>query len=49
MRGSGPVADLIAARFKVAVKRLGLNRSDRQVDYSQFRVPRKPGDQLSLF
>jgi DNA repair photolyase len=49
MRGSGPVADLIAARFKVAVKRLGLNRSDRQVDYNQFKVPQKPGDQLSLF
>jgi DNA repair photolyase len=49
MRGSGPVADLIAARFKVAVKRLGLNRRDRPVDYSQFKVPQKSGDQLSLF
>ncbi|CAN5212904.1 PA0069 family radical SAM protein [soil metagenome] len=48
MRGTGPVADLIAARFGVAVRRLGLNNTRRPADTSQFRVPVKTGDQLSL-
>ena len=49
MRGSGPVADLISARFQAAVKRLGLNRDERRTDTTLFRVPPRPGDQLSLF
>ena len=49
MVGSGPVAALIAARFGVAVKKLGLNRQERTTDLSQFKVPEKAGDQLTLF
>ena len=49
MRGTGPVADLIGARFKVATARLGLNRDERRADATQFRVPPKAGDQLALF
>lgn len=49
MRGTGPVADLIASRFNVAVRKLGLNRRDREVDLSQFRPPPQAGDQLALF
>src|SRR6202012_1666535 len=39
MSGSGPVADLISARFHAAVKKLGLNQKDRRRDVTQFRVP----------
>ncbi len=49
MRGSGPVADLVSARFHAAVKRLGLNQVERRRDVSQFRVPPRAGDQLNLF
>jgi DNA repair photolyase len=49
MRGTGPVADLISVRFNGAVKRLGLNQQERRRDVSQFRVPPKAGDQMSLF
>jgi DNA repair photolyase len=49
MRGTGPVADLISARFHGAVKRLGLNQVERRRDVSQFRVPPRAGDQLNLF
>ena len=48
-RGHGPYAELLAKRFRLAVKRLGL---DRRRDWSPrtdlFRVPPRPGDQLSL-
>ena len=49
MRGTGPVADMLAARFNVAVKKLGLNRGDRPVASHLFKVPPRTGDQLSLF
>jgi DNA repair photolyase len=49
MRGQGPVADLIASRFALACKRLGLNERRTELDTSQFRVPPKPGDQMELF
>jgi len=49
MKGKGPVADLIAGRFKVAVKRLGLNERASETDTSSFRVPPKAGDQMDLF
>lgn len=49
MKGSGPVADLIGARFHAACRRLGLNQDRRPADTSQFRVPPRPGDQLALF
>ncbi|HEY3815427.1 MAG TPA: PA0069 family radical SAM protein [Caulobacteraceae bacterium] len=49
MRGSGPIADLIASRFTTAVRRLKLNEPREGVDVTQFRVPPKPGDQMDLF
>jgi DNA repair photolyase len=39
MRGDGPIADLLNARFAVAVKRLDLNRVRYRLDSSRFRVP----------
>ncbi|NEX95073.1 PA0069 family radical SAM protein [Caulobacter sp. 17J65-9] len=50
MKGTGPVAELLAKRFALACKRYGLNRERTiEVDTSQFRVPPKAGDQMSLF
>ena len=52
MKGTGPVADLIATRFKAAVKRYGLDRADPPLDLSQFRVPpafRPQTDMFDLF
>ncbi len=49
MRGEGPVAEMIRARFNHAVRRLGLNRSRWALDISQFAAPPRPGDQMSLF
>ncbi len=49
MKGTGPVATLIASRFAVAARRLGLNQERAELDLSQFRVPPKPGDQQDLF
>jgi DNA repair photolyase len=39
MRGEGPIAELLASRFAVAVKRLGLNRERYRLDTARFRVP----------
>ncbi len=49
MRGKGPFADLVNKRFELATKRLGLNKMQSELDCSQFRVPLRSGDQLSLF
>jgi len=50
MRGTGAFADLLDARFKLACKRLGLNRREHGgTDCGQFRVPPATGDQFSLF
>ncbi len=49
MRGTGPVARLIASRFQTACRRLGLNEQRRRLDISQFSPPGEPGDQLDLF
>jgi len=49
MKGSGPIADLIASRFAVTTRRLGLNVERPELDASQFQVPAKAGDQLNLF
>ena len=46
--GSGPFADLIAKRFQLACKRLGLNERNHRLDTSQFSPPPAAGDQLSL-
>jgi len=45
MRGEGPFADLLAQRFAVATKRLGLNKRDFSLDCSRFAPP---GGQLAL-
>lgn len=49
MRGEGPVADLMAARFNAARKRYGLTQTWNALDVTRFRVPAQPGGQLDLF
>ena len=49
LRGQGHYARLVAARFDVAVKRLGLARELPDLRTDLFAVPPKPGDQLELF
>ncbi|HEY6982970.1 PA0069 family radical SAM protein [Reyranella sp.] len=39
MRGEGPIAQLLGARFSAAVKRLGLNRIRYRLDTLRFAVP----------
>ena len=48
MRGTGPYARLIAERFAMATRRLGMNRDHRPLDVTKFRRPPTPGDQLAL-
>jgi DNA repair photolyase len=47
-RGSGPYADQIAARFRLATRRLGLNARSVNLRTDLFRPPVKVGGQLSL-
>jgi DNA repair photolyase len=49
MKGTGPVADLIGARFRAAVKRYGLDGPRHELDVTQFRVPADARAQLELF
>ena len=49
MKGTGPVAELIAARFKAAIKRYGLDTPRTPLDVTQFRVPPDMRPQLDLF
>lgn len=49
MTGTGPVAELIATRFKAAIKRYGLDGPRPALDVSQFRVPADARPQLDLF
>jgi DNA repair photolyase len=49
MVGAGPFAAIIGARFKVALRRYGLERGRFAMDLNQFRVPPKTGDQIDLF
>jgi DNA repair photolyase len=49
MKGKGPVAELIAARFAKAARKFGLDRERPPHNVAQFRVPSKAGDQLRLF
>ena len=46
MRGTGPVAELLAKRFEVATRRLGLNAQATPLRTDLFRVP---SPQRSLF
>ncbi len=49
MKGTGPVAELIATRFRAAVKRYGLDAPRHLLDESQFRVPADARLQRDLF
>ncbi|HEY3778030.1 MAG TPA: PA0069 family radical SAM protein [Rhizomicrobium sp.] len=48
MKGTGPYAEMIAKRFHMAVKRLGLNRQRTPLSLDKFRRPPRTGDQLRL-
>jgi DNA repair photolyase len=51
-RGSGPLAEIIAQRFRVALRRLGLDAPSLALDTAAFRPPPKPSritSQLALF
>jgi DNA repair photolyase len=48
MRGTGVHAELLASRYRLASRRLGLTRRDWSLDTSQFRPPPRAGDQLRL-
>ena len=49
MTGEGEYADLIGRRFQLALTRLGLRQDLPPLRCDLFRVPERPGDQLSLF
>jgi len=49
MKGTGPVAELIATRFKAAIKRYGLDAPRTPLDVTQFRVPSDMRPQMDLF
>ena len=49
MKGRGPYAEMIARRFQIAAKRLGLNGPSRALDVSKFNRPAHSGEQLALF
>jgi DNA repair photolyase len=49
MKGKGPVADILAQRFKAARRRHGLDIPLPDLDLSAFRVPARVGDQGDLF
>jgi len=48
-RGTGPYAELIAQRFRLATARLGLDISRRPLDITRFRRPLERDDQMALF
>ena len=49
MRGSGPYAKMIAHRFDLATRRLGLNQEQPRLRCDLFAVPLDDGAQMSLF
>ncbi len=49
MRGQGAHAELLAQRFKLTCRRLGLAQKMPDLRRDLFQVPPQPGDQLSLF
>jgi len=49
MRGEGVYAQMVAARFDKAARRLGLDHPTPKLRSDLFRFPPRPGDQLSLF
>lgn len=48
LKGEGVHASLIAQRFRLAARRLSLDRPPAPLRSDLFRVPPRPGDQLSL-
>ena len=49
MRGSGPYADLLERRFRVACRKAGIGRQRRiPLSSEAFRIPPRSGDQLEL-
>jgi DNA repair photolyase len=49
MKGRGQYAELIAQRFKLAIKKNKLDKPDTEFETSLFRVPPSSGDQINLF
>ena len=49
MRGTGPYAEMMARRFHMTAKRLGLNQSQPSLTLENFRRSPREGDQLKLF
>ncbi|MGK7755314.1 MULTISPECIES: PA0069 family radical SAM protein [unclassified Roseovarius] len=49
MRGSGPYAEMVAQRFKVAARRLGLDGKQPPLRCDLFEPPARTGDQMELF
>ncbi|HEY1753042.1 MAG TPA: PA0069 family radical SAM protein [Caulobacteraceae bacterium] len=49
MKGDGPIADILRARFDAARRRFGLDRPRPPLDLTQFKVPPQPTNQLDLF
>jgi DNA repair photolyase len=49
MVGEGPVAEMLMDRFRLARRRFGLNQKIAPLRADLFKVPPKPGDQLSLW
>ena len=47
--GSGPYANMLQQRFKVALRKYGLDNGSYGFDTTQFRRPPRKGDQLNLF
>jgi DNA repair photolyase len=48
MKGTGPYAEMMARRFHMAVKRLGMNQPRAPMAIHKFKRPPRLGDQLSL-
>ncbi|HTX49811.1 MAG TPA: PA0069 family radical SAM protein [Caulobacteraceae bacterium] len=49
MKGDGPIAEIIGARFAAAKRRYGLDAPRTQLDLTRFKVPPKETAQLDLF
>jgi len=49
MSGEGVSAKLLAQRFEIARKKLGLNAKAYELDAGQFQPPLRPGQQITLF
>jgi hypothetical protein len=50
MVGGGPYAEMLAARFDRACRKLGYSpRATHMLDTSRFHPPAQKGDQLALF